>query len=447
MNADFDESKFEEQVESTNSYAIIGLSWGDEGKGKFVDYLSQNADIVVRYQGGNNAGHTVVCNDVKFKFHLIPSGAPLEKECIIANGCVINPHVLLEEIAKLKEMGKKINLKISSTAHVIFPFHEYLDGLEEKEKEDLAAGTTKRGIGPTYSDKSARWGLRIFDLINPDLLKSKLTKLAQIKEKYIQTFVENYNIDVDTIYRDYIEYGKQLKPYVIDTAYYLNKAIDKGKRIVFEGAQGTLLGIDHGFYPYGTSSNSNALGISSGTGVPPNKIGKILGIIKAYTSRVGGGFLPTELHDEIGERIREQGNEYGTTTGRPRRVGWLDLFNIKYSIMINGVDSVVITLLDALEGIDPLKICYQYKLKDKILESWPIQSEIIEKCLPIYKEFRGWKPLSRERWSEIAKEGYSAIPKEIKTYLKAIEEEIQTPISMVSIGPGRKDTIELKSIF
>ena len=430
-----------------NNIAIIGMSWGDEGKGKFCDYLAQKADIVVRFNGGNNAGHTVVSNGIKYKFKIMPSGGPLEKEVIIANGCVVDPKVLLEEIENLKKLNKKINLKLSSTAHIIFPFHKILDGLEEESKGKYSAGTTKRGIGPTYSDKSARWGVRIFDLINPELLKVKLEKLFNLKKRIIQSFNPEWDMNLESLYEEYKRYGEMLKPYVIDTAYYLNKCIDSGKKIVFEGAQGTLLGIDHGMYPYGTSSNANALGISSGSGVPPKKIGKIIGIIKAYTSRVGGGTLPTELFNEIGNKIREQGKEYGTVTGRPRRVGWLDLFNIKYSIMINGVDSVIITLLDALEGINPIKICTAYELEGRVLESWPIQSEIIEQCKPLYKTFNGWEPKTSEEWSEIAKQGYDALPLTMKTYIQFIKDELQTEIAMISIGPDRNDTIVLEDLL
>ncbi len=426
-----------------NTIAVCGLSWGDEGKGKFVDYLAQKADIVVRYQGGSNAGHTVVSDGVKYKFKLIPSGAPLEKEVIIANGCVIDPKVLLEEIKNLRDMGKMVNLKLSSTAHVIFPFHRILDGLEEQSKGKYSAGTTKRGIGPTYSDKVARWGIRVFDLINPDLLKIKLEKLYNIKKKLINVYDPNWDMDVNTIYEEYRSYGEKLKPYVIDTAFYLNKAIDSGKKIVFEGAQGNLLGIDHGMYPFGTSSNANVLGICAGAGIPPKKLNKIVGIIKAYTSRVGEGLFPTEIHDEIAEKIREQGHEYGTVTGRPRRVGWIDLFNIKYGIMINGVDQLIITLLDALEGINPLKICTGYELDGEILKSWPIQSEIIERCIPIYREFEGWEPRSRAEWSRIAKKGFDELPDTMKTYVKAIETELNTEIAIVSIGPDREDTVIL----
>ena len=426
-----------------NNVAIFGLSWGDEGKGKFVDYFAQRADIVVRYNGGNNAGHTINADGIKYKFKIMPSGAPLEKECIIANGCVVDPKVLLEEIDDLKKLNKKINLKLSSTAHVIFPFHRTLDALEEVMKGKYSAGTTKRGIGPTYSDKASRWGLRIFDLINPEIMIPKIDKLLSIKKKLIKVYDPDWNDNLESIFEEYKSYGELLKPYVIDTAYYLNKLNDSGKKIVFEAAQGSLLGLDHGFYPFGTSSNSNALGISAGTGIPPTKINKIFGIIKAYTSRVGEGKFPTELVDDTAERIREQGHEYGTVTGRPRRVGWLDLFNIKYGIMINGVDKIILTLLDALEGIDPIKICTGYELNGRVLESWPIQHEIIEKCIPIYKSFQGWKARTRAEWLEIAQKGYDALPETMKTYIQSIKEELGMDIAFLSIGPDRLETIVL----
>ncbi|MFX0004142.1 MAG: adenylosuccinate synthase [Candidatus Hodarchaeota archaeon] len=430
----------------SKTIAVVGLSWGDEGKGKFVDFLAQKADIVVRYNGGNNAGHTINANGVKYKFKLMPSGAPLEKEGIIANGCVVDPKVLLEEIENLKKLNKKVNLKLSSTAHVIFPFHRVLDGLEEKTKGNYAAGTTKRGIGPAYSDKAARWGLRVFDLINPHLLKSKLEKLFNIKKELINIYDPSWDIDLETIYEEYKSYGEHLKPFVIDTAYYLNNAIDSGKKVLFEAAQGSLLCLDHGFYPFGTSSNANALGISAGTGIPPKKIHKIIGIVKAYTSRVGEGKFPTELFNEKAKKIRDQGHEYGTVTGRPRRVGWLDLFNIKYGVMINGVDKIVITLLDALQGINRIKICTAYELDGELLESWPIQSEIIEDCKPIYKTFEGWEEKTREEWLNIAEKGYNAIPETMKRYIQAIRDTLEIDIAMISIGPDRKETIVLEDI-
>ncbi|KKK44320.1 MAG: hypothetical protein Lokiarch_19130, partial [Candidatus Lokiarchaeum sp. GC14_75] len=371
--------------------------------------------------------------------------APLEKECIIANGCVIDPKVLLEEIEDLKKLNKKINLKLSSTAHVIFPFHRTLDSLEEKRKGRFSAGTTKRGIGPTYSDKVARWGLRVFDLINPEIMKPKLEKLYEIKKNLINIYDPDWEIEVESIFNEYKSYGQRLKPYVIDTAHYLNKIMDSGKKVVFEAAQGTLLGIDHGMYPFGTSSNANALGISAGTGIPPKKIGKIYGIIKAYTSRVGEGKFPTELFNNVGEKIREQGHEYGTVTGRPRRVGWIDLFNIKYTIMINGIDKIIVTLLDALEGINPIKMCTSYELDGKILESWPIHYEIIENCKPIYKSFEGWEAIPREQWTQIAQEGYGALPETMKTYVQTIKDELKTDYFALSIGPDRKETILMNS--
>jgi adenylosuccinate synthase len=432
----------EEQNNQTNhSVAVIGLSFGDEGKGKITDYLAQKADLVVRFQGGNNAGHTVVHNNRKFKFHIMPSGAVLEKEVVIANGCVVDPRILLKEIDNLKENNKKVHLKLSSTAHVICPFHRTIDGLEEQAKSEYRVGTTKRGIGPTYADKASRYGIRVFDLVNPELLEKKLKNLYTIKKKIINYYNPDWEESFDEMYEEYKKYGEKLKTYVIDTAYYLNQAIDAGKKVIFEGAQGTLLGIDHGFYPFVTSSNSNALGISNGSGVSPKKIEKIIGVIKAYTSRVGKGYVPTELNDSVAEKIREQGNEYGTTTGRPRRVGWLDLFNIKYSVMINDVDYIAVMLLDALEGIDPLKVCIGYEMGGHPLDSWPIQPEKVKKCTPIYRTFHGWKQRPREEWTEIAKQGFNALPEEMKKYIQFIEDELNTKVAVISIGPERKETI------
>ncbi|KKM65465.1 hypothetical protein LCGC14_1491050, partial [marine sediment metagenome] len=286
-------------------------------------------------------------------------------------------------------------------------------------------------------------GLRIFDLINPEIMKPKLEKLYEIKKSLINIYDPDWELSFDSIFKEYKAYGQRLKPYVIDSAYYLNQIIDSGKKVVFEAAQGSLLCNDHGFYPFGTSSNANALGISAGTGIPPKKIGKIYGIIKAYTSRVGEGKFPTELFNDIAGQIREQGHEYGTVTGRPRRVGWLDLFNIKYSIMINGIEKIILTLLDALEGINPLKMCTGYELDGKTLESWPIQHEIIENCKPIYKTFEGWEAIPRERWKKIAQEGYGSLPETMKTYVQTIKDELKTEFFALSIGPDRNETIQI----
>ena len=429
--------------------AVIGASWGDEGKGKIVDFLASEADIVVRFQGGNNAGHTVVVNNKKYKFHLIPSGAIKEKEIMIGNGVVLDPKVLFTEISELERENIKPKLSISDTTHIIFPFHNVLDGLEEKTKGKYAAGTTKRGIGPTYSDKASRYGIRVFDLLHEDIFRPKFERLYDIslKKFKVLTGEDSWDLNKDQIIADYLKFGQKLKPFVVKGAYYLNKMLDDGKNVLFEGAQGALLGIDHGMYPFGTSSNTWAGGIPAGAGISPKRVDKIIGIIKAYTSRVGGGAVPTELNDDIAHQIREQGHEYGTTTGRARRVGWIDLFNLKYSCMLNQFDALAITLLDALEGIETIKICTGYNLDGKPLETWPIQSEVIEKCVPQYIEMKGWSPRSAEEWSKIAGKGYDALPEEIKAYVKKVEELLGFPIKIISIGPNRKDTIILEQMW
>jgi len=439
--------------------AVMGTSWGDEGKGKIVDFLAEDTDIVVRFQGGNNAGHTVVVNNQKFKFHLMPSGVLQNKEVVLGNGVVIDPAVLIEEIDKLKKININPKLIISSTAHVIFPFHKYIDGLEEKTKKGYAAGTTLQGIGPTYSDKYARFGIRMFDLIDKDLLYPKLEKLFELKKKYVECLGFDFPFDKEEIFNKYLDYGKILKPFIKDTALYLNQAIDDGKKIIFEGAQGSLLCIDHGMYPYGTSSNTWAGGICVGTGISPKRIDKIIGIVKAYTSRVGGGPLPTELgsinkykkddpidiknhtDDEIGHYIRQKGNEYGTTTGRPRRVGWIDLVSIKYSCILNNFDFLVLTLPDVLGGLKEVKMCIQYEYNGTKINHWPIHSEIISKCKPVYITLPGWEDLSREQWHNIALKGFDALPTNLKNYIFKIEEFLKLPIKIISIGPSREDTI------
>ncbi len=434
-------------MQQRRTFIVSGSAWGDEGKGKIVDYLSEKADIVVRYQGGNNAGHTVVVGGVKYKFHLLPSGIIQNKTIVIANGVVVDPEVLLNELDQIKKAGFTPHLKISSTAHIIFPFHKLLDGIEEKCKKEYAAGTTGRGIGPTYSDKAARFGIRMWDLLHPDVFRPKFERLYSQKKRLYETYCEPWTLDPEHIFNQYVEFGKILKPYVIDTAYYLNQQIKQGKKVLFEGAQGTLLCIDHGMYPYGTSSITNALGVTGGTGVNPKLIDYSLGVVKAYTSRVGGGNFPTELHDEIAHKIREQGHEYGTTTGRPRRIGWLDLFATKYAAMLSGYDSIAITLLDALEGLETVKMCIGYKYEGKELESWPIQSEIISKCEPMYVEFKGWKARTPEEWQQIVNNGYNALPEEIKKYLGFIERYLEVPISIISLGPGRECTIMKQELW
>jgi adenylosuccinate synthase len=436
--------------EKNNAIIVTGASWGDEGKGKIVDFLADSADIVVRFQGGNNAGHTVVIKGNKFKFHLLPSGSLQNKTILIGNGVVIDPDVLFGELKMLKEKGVDCDLKISETAHIIFPFHNILDGLEEKTKGKYAAGTTKRGIGPTYSDKAARYGIRVYDLLNKDIFRPKYDRLYDLKLKIYKAIVgteENWDLDKEQLFNQYLEFGQTLKPFVISSAYYLNHALDNGKKVLFEGAQGTLLGIDHGMYPFGTSSCTWSGGVSGGAGVGPTRIDKTIGVIKAYTSRVGGGPVPTELDGDLAHQVREQGHEYGTTTGRPRRVGWIDLFNLKYAVMLNHYNGLAITLLDALEGVNPIKLCVGYTYKGEKLKSWPVQSEIIEECVPEYIEMPGWTPRSAEEWSKIAAKGMDALPKEIINYIAKIEEILGCKLIIISIGPNRSDTIIREPIW
>jgi adenylosuccinate synthase len=431
-------------MQPTQTVAVIGSSWGDEGKGKLVDFLSKTADIVVRFQGGNNAGHTVVINGKKHSFHLLPSGVLQNKTVVISNGVVVDPAVLFEELEKIQSEGYEPELIVSSTAHIIFPFHNYIDELQEKHKDCHAAGTTKRGIGPSYSDKAARYGIRVFDLVHPEYFKEKWEKMIELKKKMIIALGGDWCFKTDEIFEQYVEFGKKLKPYMKDTAYFLNEALDEGKLILFEGAQGALLGLDHGMYPYGTSSTTWAGGIPAGTGISPKRIDKIIGIIKAYTSRVGGGPLPTELKDDTGNFIREQGHEYGTTTGRPRRVGWIDLVNLKYACMLNRYDALGITLLDVLGGLPTIKLCTKYVKNGEELDKWPIHSEIIEECTPKYIEMPGWK---KQEWSKIAQKGYLYLPETMRKYIKFIEDYLGIPIAFVSIGPNRKDSIVRSSIW
>ncbi|MEX2685088.1 MAG: adenylosuccinate synthase [Candidatus Sigynarchaeota archaeon] len=426
---------------------IVGSQWGDEGKGKITDYYADKVDFVVRFQGGNNAGHTIVVNDKKYAFHLIPSGVVRGKTVVIGNGVVIDPMVLLQEIKTLEDGGIKVDLKISYKAHVIMPYHVLLDGVEDAAKGKYAAGTTKRGIGPAYSDKYARTGIRMMDLVQPEVLKEKLDYIIPLKQKILEIYGITEKIDKDAIYKRYIEFGKQLEQYLSDVDYLLNDALGSGKTALFEGAQGSMLCIDHGLYPHGTSSNCVAQAASTGTGVPMKKMDYIIGIVKAYTSRVGAGPVPTELTDEIANQIREQGHEYGTTTGRPRRVGWFDAVTVRYTSMINGFDGICITLLDALEGINPLKICTSYMHGKDIVTRWISDTNYMKDCKPIYEEMKGWRKYTREEWRAMAMKGYKALPPEMQAYIQRIEVLAGVPAILVSVGPGRDETIILKDIF
>jgi len=421
---------------------IVGTQWGDEAKGKITDLLAKDADCIVRYNGGANAGHTVVVEGKTYKFHLIPSGVLHGKRVYLGNGVVVDPEVLIDELENLRREGFQPDLHISDRAHVVFGFHKLEDGLQERLKGSLRAGTTKRGIGPTYSDKAARFGIRIADLLDEEALKAKLNVLVDLKQKIInQVYGEDVKLDKKEILEESSRFGRAISNYVCDVSAEINEALDKGETVIFEGAQGTLLDIDHGLYPYGTSSSTVAGGACIGAGVSPKRIDEIIGVMKAYTSRVGTGPLPTELKNNIGERIREVGKEYGTTTGRPRRVGWLDLVPVKYSIRLNGVDKLVITKLDVLSGLNPLKICIKYRCGNKILDTIPADIRTFEKCEPIYEELEGWE--ANVNWRRIVKEGYESLPEQAKKYIQRIEEHVKVPINIVSVGPERQETIIL----
>lgn len=411
---------------------IVGVQWGDEGKGKIIDFLTEDADIVVRYQGGNNAGHTVIVNGQKFILHLIPSGIlHPDKICIIGNGVVFNPKAFFEELNYLKERGIGINdnLYISEDTHLIMPYHFKL---EEKAEKIRKIGTTGRGIGPAYADKTGRCGIKVIDLFEEDTFDEKLQ--ANIAQK-------EYEFDRTSIKNEYLGYAKLLKKYVKDTSLLLNEAIKNGKNILFEGAQATLLDVDYGTYPYVTSSNATAGGACTGSGVGPTKIDHVIGVVKAYTTRVGEGPFPTELHTEIGEAIRIKGHEYGATTGRPRRCGWFDAIGVKYAVRINGMDSLAITKLDVLNDLEKIKICVGYEYQGEKINEFPKSLKVLRECRPIYEELPGWQ----QEISDIR--SYDDLPRQVKDYLALIIELTQTKIGLISVGPQREQTILLESFF
>jgi adenylosuccinate synthase len=415
---------------------VIGTQWGDEGKGKVVDYYSKNADYVVRFQGGNNAGHTIKVGDEVYKLHLTPSGVIQGKTGVIGNGVVIDPEILIGEIKDLTSRGIKPKLLISDRANIIMSYHKTLDGAEENLMGTQKIGTTKRGIGPCYSDKVARKGIRAIDLINKDTLSKKLDEILPIKQRIFNAYKIDEKLDKNSLLKTYIKYGELIKEYITSTHIELNKAIKSKKNILLEGAQGTMLDVDYGTYPYTTSSHTIAAGSCIGAGIGPRHLDDIIGIVKAYTTRVGGGPLPTELFDKNGEYLQQKGHEFGTTTSRPRRCGWLDLVVVNHSCMISGITKLAITKLDVLDSLETVKICTKYKLEDKEIDYFPADIEDVKKCKPVYKEFKGWKEINKNS------KKLSDLPKEAQEYLKFIEKELQTPIMLVSIGPGRKETIE-----
>lgn len=405
---------------------VVGAQWGDEGKGKIIDILSRDADIIVRYQGGNNAGHTVVIGDKEFILHLIPSGILRRgKLCVIGNGVVVDPEALLKEIDTLQQKGIKIdgNLLISECAHVILPYHKVID-----KRRGAEIGTTGRGIGPCYVDKMARCGIRMGDLVNEDSLKKKL--YANLKD--------SKEFDFESIYKEYLEYGRRIEKYLGNVPLVLNKAIAKNKRVLFEGAQGTLLDIDHGTYPYVTSSSAVAGGASIGAGVGPTKIDKVIGVVKAYTTRVGEGPFPTEFEKGLMEQVRNKGKEFGATTGRPRRCGWFDAVIVRHSVVVNGLDEIVVTKLDVLDGMKDIKICAGYKYKGKIYKDFPSDTGILEKCECIYEVSSGWM----EDITSVT--SYKDLPVNAKKYLSRLSKILDVKIAMVSVGSKREQAFGLK---
>ncbi len=424
--------------------AIVGAQWGDEGKGKIVDILSQYADIVVRFQGGNNAGHTVVVDGEKFILHLIPSGIlHRDKKCVIGNGVVIDPEILLQEIDALQVKGRfqGSSLLISEDAHLIMPYHKRLDAVRERFRGKNKIGTTGRGIGPAYEDKVARCGIRCGDLMREEALRQKLKTNLLEKNHLLKTMFHENGFEVHDVYHEYMSYGEKIAGYITDTSLYLDNAIKRGKNILFEGAQGTLLDIDHGTYPFVTSSNTVAGEAATGSGIGPTKIDKVVGISKAYTTRVGEGPFPTELKNQEGERLREQGGEYGATTGRPRRCGWFDAVAVRYAARVNGLDGMVLTKLDVLDNLDKIMICTGYRYNNTVAQDFPSDSNILSQCEPVYEVMDGWK----EATTGITK--LDKLPKNALLYIKRLEELTGVSIIMVSVGAGRKEAIMIENPF
>ncbi|MFV9568799.1 adenylosuccinate synthase [Thermoanaerobacter mathranii] len=423
-----------------STLVIVGTQWGDEGKGKITDYLAEKADVVVRYQGGNNAGHTVEKESIQYKLHLIPSGILYpEKICVIGNGVVIDPASLIEEIENLQKQGISVdNLKISDRAHIVFPYHIKQDELEEISKGKNDLGTTKRGIGPCYMDKSERIGIRVCDFINPKVFEEKLRRNVEKKNKLFKEIYGTEEFDFEEIYKKYLEYAEKIKPFVTDTTVLLYDLIKNGKRVLFEGAQGTLLDLDLGTYPYVTASHPIAGGVTIGAGIGPTMIDEVMGVVKAYTTRVGKGPFPTELFDENAEFLREKGHEYGTTTGRARRCGWLDAVILRYSVRVSGITHFALTKLDTLTGLKKIKICTGYKFNGRIITDFPASLEDLAQCEPVYEEFDGW-----EENIQGAKT-FEDLPYNAQKYVKRIEELMGIKATIISVGPERNQTIILK---
>ncbi len=425
--------------------AIIGAQWGDEGKGKVVDLFTREADIIVRFQGGNNAGHTLVVDGAKTVLHLVPSGAlHPNKLCVIGNGVVVDPEILIEEIHALKGKGHLTSddqLRISEQAHVIMPYHKAIDLARERLRGKGKIGTTGRGIGPAYEDKVARVGIRFVDLLEEDTFREKLQRNIEEKNFYLKAILNEKALDFDAIHEGYTGYREELKRFVTNTGLLLDQSMRAGKRVLFEGAQGTLLDIDHGTYPYVTSSSTITGGACSGAGVGPQNIEQVIGISKAYTTRVGSGPFPTELDGPEGETLRREGAEFGATTGRSRRCGWFDAVGVRHAVRMNGMTGIALTKLDVLTGFKKIPICTAYRYKGTTISEFPASAKVMQNAEPLYEEMDGWRaPLDNVRQ-------FSDLPKAAQQYVRRIEEVIGSEIILVSVGPGREQTILLKNPF
>jgi len=424
---------------------VVGAQWGDEGKGKIVDILAEHADVIVRYQGGNNAGHTLVVDGDKTVLHLVPSGVLHRgKVCVIGNGVVVDPQVLFDEIDGLRRRGYLTDddgLRISDRAQLIMPYHRAIDLARERLRGEGRIGTTGRGIGPAYEDKSARVGLRVADLFDGEGFSEALRGTIQEKNAYLSGMLGEQALDIDAIHEQYCAFRERLAPHVTDTGLYLHTALGQGKRVLLEGAQGTMLDVDHGTYPYVTSSNTVAGGACTGTGIAPNQISAVVGIIKAYTTRVGSGPFPTELHDELGEKLRQDGDEYGATTGRPRRCGWFDAVVGRHAVRVNGMWGLALTKIDVLTGIDPIRVCVAYEHNGRRIEEVPASGAALRTLRPVYEEWAGWQePLRQARRLE-------DLPPTALRYIRRLEELVGAPMVMISVGAAREETIVLQNPF
>jgi adenylosuccinate synthase len=420
---------------------VVGSQWGDEGKGKIVDLLSERADIVVRYQGGANAGHTIVIDGQKYILHLIPSGILNENTtCAIGNGVVIDPAALLEEIAFLESKGIQVKnrLFISHRAHLIMPYHKLLDQAKENKDAKRKIGTTGRGIGPAYVDKVNRMGIRIVDLLDRNTLEGKLRRNIEEKNEILRKIYESEEMDVDRMVNEYLAFDEKIASYIRDVSMFLNDALKQDQRILLEGAQGTLLDVDFGTYPYVTSSSPTSGGACSGVGIGPTKISRVIGVVKAYTTRVGMGPFPTEIRDDEGVNLRELGDEFGATTGRPRRCGWFDAVIANFAVQVNGIDRFALTKLDVLDSLDEIKVCIAYEYGGRTLTTFPSELRILEECKPVYETYAGWKqPTSEVRH-------YEDLPENARRYLSAIRDLTETNLSIISVGSGREQTVMVR---